>query len=275
MSQPPTGSSREEREEIDRLRAQGQALEAQVQALTRRLAESEHEMEALSSAISHDLRAPLRAVEGFSQILEEDHGATLDPEARGHLQRIRAGAVRMALLIEDLLQLSRLSRAPLDAHPLDLAALADDVVAALLLQAPARAIDVQVARPLPARGDAALLRVVLENLIGNAWKFTAPRPAAAISVGRETRDGQDAFFVRDNGVGFDLAHADRLFAPFQRLHGQADFAGRGIGLAKASRIIARHGGRLWADAALDRGATFFFTLGDGGDGHDDKAATKR
>jgi light-regulated signal transduction histidine kinase (bacteriophytochrome) len=261
MPEPPPPSDKgPDSEETERLRAENRALAAEVQALTSRLAEAQREMDALGYAISHDLRAPLRAVEGFSQILEEDHRDDLDEEARGHLARIRGGAQRLATMIEDLLQLSRLSRAPVGDVPVDLAAAAEEILAAQARRAPARAVAVSVMRPLLARGDAALLRVMLENLIANAWKFTAKQAAPVISVGAETRDGQSVFFVRDNGVGFDMTHAHRLFAPFQRLHGPAEFEGAGVGLAKVARIVARHGGRVWADAASDQGATFFFTL---------------
>jgi signal transduction histidine kinase len=201
----------------------------------------------------------LRAIDGFSKILLDRHAEALDDEGRHFLSRVRAGTVRMAQLIDALLDLSRLGRAPLRAELVDLTDVAQHVVEELRRRDPARAITIEIAAGLSARGDRRLLTIALENLLGNAWKFTGARVAPHIWIGR-TGDATDAFFVRDDGAGFDEAYADKLFAPFQRLHG-AEFEGTGIGLATVQRVIARHGGRIWARAAVGQGATFFFTLG--------------
>ncbi|HMG55271.1 MAG TPA: ATP-binding protein [Kofleriaceae bacterium] len=227
--------------------------------LTERAAQLEatnRELEAFSYAVSHDLRAPLRAIRGFSQILVEDHADSLGG-GRRYLDRIRDAAGRMAILIDDLLRFSQLASSELDRRGFDLAAQARDVVDELRAAEPDRQVDVAIPAALPAHGDARLVRVVVENLLRNAWKFTARRPTAQIEVG--ARDG--AFFVRDNGAGFDAARADKLFTPFHREHAAADFEGHGVGLATAQRVVHRHGGRIWADSAPDRGATFYFTLG--------------
>lgn len=213
------------------------------------------ELEAFSYAVSHDLRAPLRAINGFSQILLEDHVDALG-SGRRWLDRIRAAARRMAGLIDDLLRFAQMATSELERRPFDLAHQARDVIDELRTSEPDRRVDVVIPASLPAEGDARLVRVVIENLVRNAWKFSAKRGDARIEVG--TRDG--AFFVRDNGAGFDSTRADQLFTPFHRLHAATDFEGTGIGLATAQRIVHRHGGRIWADSAPDRGATFYFTL---------------
>jgi PAS domain S-box-containing protein len=214
------------------------------------------ELESFSYSVSHDLRAPLRAIDGFSQALLEDWGSRLDATGRDHLARVRNAAQRMALLIDDLLTLSKVSRAELARQRVDLAALATEVDADLRHAQPGRTVRFVAPGELAAHGDARLLRVVLANLLENAWKFTARRPEATIEVGRA--DG--AYFVRDDGVGFDMAHAKKLFGAFQRLHGMSEFPGTGIGLATVQRIIHRHGGRIWAESAPGAGATFRFTL---------------
>jgi light-regulated signal transduction histidine kinase (bacteriophytochrome) len=227
------------------------------------LAEVEHanqELEAFSYSVSHDLRAPLRAIDGFSEALLQDYGGTLNDEGRGYLERVRSAAQRMAHLIEDLLGLSRITRAPLRRESVNVTAMGRQILAELREREPQRRVESIVAEDLVATADARLLAVVLENLLGNAWKFTAKQPVAQIEVGRDER--VSAFFVRDNGAGFDLKQAAKLFTPFQRLHAETEFEGTGIGLATVQRIVARHGGRIWAEASSGHGAAFFFTLGE-------------
>jgi signal transduction histidine kinase len=223
------------------------------------LGRANKELETFAYSVSHDLRAPLRAIDGFSKILLDRHTGTLDDEGRHFLTRVRAGTARMSQLIDALLDLSRLGRAPLRAENVDLTDVAHNVVEELRRRDPERTVTIEIAEGLGARGDRRLLTIALENLLGNAWKFTGERAAPHIWVGR-TSDAPGAFFVRDDGAGFDETYADKLFAPFQRLHG-AEFEGTGIGLATVQRIVARHGGRIWARAAVGQGATFFFTLG--------------
>lgn len=229
-------------------------------ALVRRLEAANQELEAFSYSVSHDLRAPLRSIDGFSQALLEDYPDRLDPRGVDYLQRLRAGSQRMGVLIDDLLRLSRVTRAEMRREVIDLTATAEAIAAALRHTAPERGATFHIQPGLKTVGDPRLLRVALENLLGNAWKFTAKRAAATIEFGATERNGADAFFVRDNGAGFDMAYAEKLFTPFQRLHGTTEFEGTGIGLATVQRIMARHGGQIWAEAAPDRGATFYFTL---------------
>jgi light-regulated signal transduction histidine kinase (bacteriophytochrome) len=214
------------------------------------------ELEAFSYSVSHDLRAPLRAIAGFSRIIAEDDTGHLLPADRAHLARIEDNAVRMSRLIDDMLSLSRVGRADLVKREVDLAPIAHRVIDRLRSTQPNRDVSIVIESPLVALGDAGLLTIVLENLLGNAWKFTSRRAQARIEVGRK----EDAFFVRDDGAGFDMAYASKLFGAFQRLHSAADFEGTGIGLATVQRIIHRHGGRVWAESAPGAGATFWFTL---------------
>jgi len=234
--------------------------EAEIRARTAQLEAANKELEAFSYSVSHDLRAPLRSIDGFSQALQEDYTARLDEEGRSHLRRVRAATQRMAHLIDDLLHLARVSRAELKSAPVDLSALAQGVVAELRQREPRRAVEFVCADKAQVRGDPALLRVVLENLLGNAWKFTTQRRPARIEFGVAQQDGASAYFVRDNGAGFDMTYADKLFGAFQRLHSAKEFEGTGIGLATVQRIIHRHGGRVWAESAVDQGATFYFTV---------------
>jgi signal transduction histidine kinase len=227
-----------------------------------RLADLEHanrELDAFSYSVSHDLRAPLRAVDGFSKALAEDCSAELGKQGVEYLERIGNGVKRMSGLIDDLLGLSKVSRAPIAPGDVDLSSLATAIVSELRRAQPHRELSVDIARDLVARGDPHLLEVALANLVGNAWKFTSRSEAPRLEVGRQAAD-EPTFFVRDNGAGFDMAYATRLFSPFQRLHAAGEFEGTGIGLAIVQRVIARHGGRVWAEAAVGRGATFFFTL---------------
>jgi PAS domain S-box-containing protein len=216
------------------------------------------ELEAFSYSVAHDLRAPLRGINGFSVALAEELGSGISGDAKDYLERIGAGAVRMGRLIDALLGLARVSRADLTREPIDLTKMAKDVITQLQVGDPARVVTWVVAQELVAYADPQLLRVLLENLLGNAWKFVSKCENARIEFGRSHNDG--TFFVRDNGAGFDMAYVGKLFAAFQRLHSANEFAGTGIGLATVQRIIARHGGRIWADGAVNAGATFHFTL---------------
>jgi PAS domain S-box-containing protein len=219
------------------------------------------ELEAFSYAVAHDLRAPLRAMSGFAQVLLEDYADKLDGEGVDCLREIHANAVRMGALIDALLSLSRVTRTELRREPVDLGAIAREILARLAAAEPGRAVETIIADGLHAQLDPALARTLMENLLGNAWKFTARSARARIEVGAVDHDGERAFFVRDDGTGFDMAYASKLFTPFQRLHSTAEFPGTGIGLATVQRIVARHGGRVWAEGRLGEGAVFYFTMG--------------
>jgi signal transduction histidine kinase len=247
---------------LAQVRASEARLEARVAERTRELTLANKELESFSYSVSHDLRTPLRAVDGFSQALLEDEGGSISQDGRDLLERIRAAAGRMGLLIDDLLQLSRVSRAELRREPVDLSALGREVLEELRRREPERDVTVEVAPGVRALGDARLLRIVLENLLGNAWKFTSKRTGARITLFSEEREGRTDYAVRDNGVGFDMAYASKLFSPFQRLHKPAEFPGTGIGLATVQRIIHRHGGHIEAESSPGQGATFRFTLGE-------------
>lgn len=231
-----------------------------LQEAVRRLAIANSELESFSYSVSHDLRAPLRSIDGFSQILLEEHAAQLDEEGRSHLGRVRAAAQRMGLLIDDLLQLSRVARTPLIRRETDLSALAAELLAELRRGEPDRAVEFDIEPGLVALADANLLRIALGNLLGNAWKFTRQRNPARIRLRAERADGRTTYRLEDNGAGFDMAYAARLFTPFQRLHSSREFEGTGIGLAIVARIVRRHGGDIRAEGELDRGATFAFSL---------------
>ena len=225
------------------------------------LTATNHELEAFSYSVSHDLRSPLRSLDGFAQAVLEDYQDRLDETGRDYLTRIRNAAQRMGSLIDDLLSLSRVTRAELSRARVDLTAMVTEIAASLGEQATGRKVDWLVQSGVAVDGDLRLLRIALENLLGNAWKFTEKTPAATIQFGTTTTpEGRSALFVRDNGAGFDMAHATKLFGAFQRLHGATEFAGTGIGLATVQRVIRRHGGRIWAEGAVGKGATFFFTL---------------
>jgi signal transduction histidine kinase len=218
------------------------------------------ELEAFSYSVAHDLRAPLRAINGFSAALVEDLGPKLEPEARDYLQSIEAGASRMGQLIDALLSLSRVSRTELTREDTNLSELASSVAQQLRATDPRRAVEFVVQPDLRATGDQRLLRALLDNLLGNAWKFTSRVDRARIEFGKASVAGISTYFVRDNGAGFDMAYGEKLFAPFQRLHSASDFPGNGIGLATVQRIVGRHGGKIWAEGAVNGGATFHFTL---------------
>ncbi|HEX3861010.1 MAG TPA: response regulator [Stellaceae bacterium] len=229
-------------------------------ALVEELEWKNHELEAFSYSVSHDLRAPLRSIDGFSQALLEDYGEALPPQGQDYLRRVCAAAQRMGQLIDDLLQLSRVGRAPMERQKVDMSEIAQSIVDGLRRGDASRDAIVQIAEGLIAEGDAGLLRALMENLLGNAWKFTAKaaNPTIEFSATRDT-NGQ-TYVIRDNGAGFDMAYADRLFAPFQRLHTVAEYPGTGIGLATVRRIVDRHGGRIWAEAKVGAGAAFFWNL---------------
>ncbi|HEX6118281.1 MAG TPA: PAS domain S-box protein [Dongiaceae bacterium] len=243
------------------------AAETRIHDLNRRL---EHdnaelvavnkELEAFSYSVSHDLRAPLRAIDGFSQALVEDAGPLLNGEHRSHLTRVRHAAQRMGILIDDLIKLARVTRAELKVDDIDLSVIARQITNGLRETAPGRHAEFIIAPRLQAKADPRLIHVVLENLLSNSWKFTAPRPSARIEFGEVDTAGEIAYFIRDNGVGFDMSYAGKMFGAFQRFHDTREFAGTGIGLATVQRIIHKHGGRIWADSKPDSGATFFFTL---------------
>jgi len=244
---------REREREIERLNVQLERRAVELAAANR-------ELEAFSYSVSHDLRSPLRSIDGFGQALVEDCAAALPSEGHAHVRRMRAATQRMGQLIDDLLQLSRVTRTELRRERVDLSAIAREIAAELARSAPARRVTFEIEEGLVAEGDPSLLRVLLENLLGNAWKFTSKHPAARIGFGRTERGGRPAFFVRDDGAGFDMAYAKKLFGAFQRLHGVAEFAGTGIGLATVHRIARRHGGEILAEGAVEQGATFTFTL---------------
>ena len=218
------------------------------------------ELEAFNYSVSHDLRAPLRGIDGFSKILLEDNEDQLDTQGRDYLRRVGAATQRMGNMIDDLLNLSKVTRAEMRREMVDLSALAKTITAELQQAEPDRGVTFLIAEGMVAKGDAKLLHFVLENLLGNAWKFTSKHPQATIELGVVQDDGEPTYVVRDNGAGFDMTYADKLFGPFQRLHRQEDFEGTGIGLATVQRIISRHGGEVWGEGEVGKGATFYFTL---------------
>lgn len=250
--------------EIEERRKSQEALQrskTQLISQTIELTAANKELEAFSYSVSHDLRAPLRGIAGFSQIVRDQYAGVIDAEGRGYLERVQAGIQRMSQLIDDLLKLSRITRTELAVASVDFAVMARDVVQDIQTNDPSRRnVEWIIPKTLPAFGDARLLRTALENLLGNAWKFCASRERARIEVGSEEQPEGTVYFVRDDGAGFDMAYQDKLFHAFQRLHTTAEFPGTGIGLATVHRIIQRHGGRIWADGKVDQGATFYFTL---------------
>ncbi|HEY9856222.1 MAG TPA: ATP-binding protein [Stenomitos sp.] len=231
-----------------------------IEERTAALEQANQELESFSYSVSHDLRAPLRAIDGFSQILLEDYAASLDDEGRHMLATVRESTVRMGHLIEDILSFSRMGRQAMQTVPFDLAELAREVFEELRAATPDRRLRLVIQEVPPAYGDRALIRQVLVNLFSNALKFTQPRAEAEIRLSGACDGMENRYEVRDNGVGFDMRYADKLFGVFQRLHSEAEFEGTGIGLAIVKRIIGRHGGRVWAESDLGQGATFHFTL---------------
>ncbi len=226
----------------------------------RELGSTNRELEAFCYSVSHDLRSPLRAVDGFGQELLQRYVDQLDEKGQHYLKRIRAGTQRMGQLIDDLLKLSRVTRNEMQRLPVNLTGLAETIAAELRGREPGRAVTFTARQGLTAECDPALIRIVLENLLGNAWKFTSKNPTATITLDQSEVAGQSAFVVRDNGAGFDMAFAGKMFGAFQRMHSDRDFPGTGIGLATVQRVVRRHGGEVWAEGAVRRGAAFFFTL---------------
>lgn len=243
-------------EEVRTLNA---VLEERVRQRTAELEVINRELEAFSYSVSHDLRAPLRTVDGFSLALQEDYSDAVDATGKDYINRVRGGVQRMGQLIDALLQLSRITRAEINREDFNLTSLTESICANLRQENPGRQLEFRVQPSLTANGDPRLIGVALENLLGNAVKFTAKIPAAVVEVGWDP--DQNGWFVRDNGAGFDMTYADKLFNAFNRLHGDKDFRGSGIGLATVARVIRRHQGRIWADSQVDHGATFWFTLG--------------
>ena len=259
------GSEREQATEELRVKAGQMEAEVysraqEVSEANRRLSQVNEELESFSYSVSHDLRAPLRAIDGFSQALLEDQSDRLDDTGRDYLQRVCRAAERMAQLIDDLLQLSRVGRADLLRCPTNLSDIARAVGADLRHRDSGHVIELDIHEGLVVNADPRLMKVVLDNLLGNAWKFTANTARPTVRFGVESRDEGPVYFVRDNGAGFDMTYAGRLFRPFQRLHSEAEFAGTGIGLATVRRVIDRHGGRVWAEGAVGQGATVYFTI---------------
>jgi PAS domain S-box-containing protein len=254
-----TDATRQKKAEAE-IRRLNDVLEARVLARTAELAAANKELEAFVYSASHDLRAPLRAIDGFSLMVIEDAAERLDAADVEHLQRVRAGAQHMGRLIDHLLTLSRAARQDVLRKRVDLSAMATAVLAELRRAAPQRNMEVVIRPDLVADADAGLLEIVLVNLLDNAWKFTSKHAAVRIEVGVVDAGGERAFFVKDDGAGFDMAYAPHLFGAFQRLHGAEEFEGDGIGLAMVQRLVNRHGGRVWAEAEVEKGPTFFFTL---------------
>lgn len=244
------GASRELRESVELLRVAKVATEA-----------SNRELEAFTYSVSHDLRAPLRHISGFSKLLTEEYGSTLTPEAQHHLQRIQEGTQRMGQLVDDLLNLGRVGRQGLRLQATNLKRLIEDVISESLPDTEERQVEWEIDDLPFVECDPGLMKQVFQNLLSNAVKFTRPRSQAVIEVGQKDQEGTPVVFVRDNGIGFNMKYADKLFGVFQRLHRTEDFEGTGVGLATIQRIIQKHGGRIWAEAELDKGATFYFTLG--------------
>ena len=238
-------------------------LEQRVEERTRQLMDANRELETFSYSVSHDLRGPLEIINGFSHILQAEYGSKLDRGAHEYVQQINAATQRMAELIDDLLNLSRVSTTSMHREKVNLSEMAKSIGDQLCRREPSRNVEFVIHNCPPVNGDSRLLRIVMENLLRNAWKYTSHREQARIEIGCEQRVGRTAYFLRDNGAGFDPALADRLFKPFQRLHATSEFPGTGIGLATVQRIISRHGGEVWAEGAVNQGATFYFTLGSG------------
>ncbi len=244
-------------EEVDRLNAE---LEERVNERTAQLELLNNELEAFSYSVSHDLRAPLRNINSFSKSLLIDYANVLDAEGQELLQDIRTATIRMGNLIEDLLNLSRVTRSEMVITTVNLSELANTIIQKFRKAKPDRSVTISIQDEMITQGDNSLLELVLENLLGNAWKFTEKQPDPYVEFGCVEQNNEDVYFVRDNGAGFNMKYSNKLFNPFQRLHKASDFEGTGIGLATVRRIISRHGGRVWAEGQVGEGATFYFTL---------------
>ena len=247
-----------------RLEGEIEILHTDLACRAAELENANSELETFSHTVSHDLRAPLTGITGYADLLREQCGSRLDEQCRGYVEQITAAGERMDQLITALLNLSRLTRAELHQESVDLSDLAQEIAVELRLEAPERKVEFRIEPGVTVSGDMRLLRVVLQNLLGNAWKYTGGKEAAVIEFGTTRTDGGPTCFVRDNGAGFDMALAPKLFGPFQRLHSDMEFAGHGIGLATVERIIRRHGGRVWGEGVRGEGACFYFTLSGGG-----------
>ena len=245
-----------------------QELEQRVLDRTKRLEEINKELETFTISVSHDLRAPLRSIESFSQILQEEYIKQLDDNGKDYLSRIRSSAIRLSGLIDDLLKLSRIARNEIRKEDVNLSHIAHSIIKDFQTTYPERQVDIRIEQDLIACCDPQMIRIVLQNLIDNAWKFTRTRQQACVEFGRmpaanpdkADTDHEYVYFVRDNGVGFDMKYYEKLFSPFQRLHKVSEYAGAGIGLAIVKRIISRHDGKVWGESHLDRGATFYFQI---------------
>ncbi len=246
--------------QLEREIKERKSAEEEIQRTNRELRAANKELEAFSYSVSHDLRTPLRSIDGFSQALLEDYADKLDSTALEHLQRVRRAAQRMAALIDDMLNLSRVTRCELHRETLDLSAMAKLIAAELQEAEPGRRVEFVIESGLAGVGDPQLLRAAMENLLRNSWKYTSGHPTARIEFGRSNEIDKHPFLIRDDGAGFDPRYADRLFGAFQRLHSAKEFPGTGVGLATVQRIIHRHGGEIWAEGAVEQGATFYFTL---------------
>ncbi len=249
------------------LRRLNEELEQRVRRRTAQLEAANKDLESFSYSVSHDLRAPLRAIDGFSQVLLEEYADKLVGPGTDYLQRVRGASRQMAQLIDDLLNLSRVTRSEMRLETVNLSALARAIAAELRRAQPQRQAEFVIADGVTVRGDPGLLRVAMVNLLDNAWKFTNKHPGARIEFGVSRRDGAPVYFVRDDGAGFDMAYADKLFGAFQRLHTAVEFEGTGIGLATVQRVVQRHGGRVWGEGAVEQGATFYFSLDGEGETH--------
>jgi light-regulated signal transduction histidine kinase (bacteriophytochrome) len=266
VANKPGGYTEEDQETLERLAAIMSASRQHREALIKskrtsaELEASNKELEAFAYSVSHDLRTPLRSMDGFSLALLEDYSDKVDEQGKDYLRRVRGSAQRMASLIEDLLKLSRVTRKEMKRQEVSLSSLAWKTADELRESQPGRDVEIVISKGLQVTGDTDLIRVVLENLLGNAWKFTSKQAAARIELGTLEHKSEKAYFVRDNGVGFDMQYANKLFGAFERLHSANEFGGTGIGLATVQRIIHRHGGRVWGEGEVGKGATFYFTI---------------
>jgi PAS domain S-box-containing protein len=235
-------------------------LNEQLATHAQSLEQANKELEAFSYSVSHDLRAPLRSIDGFSQILLDEYQEKIDEQGKDYLRRVRFATQRMAQLIDDMLNLSRVSRGEMNIQEVNISRMVQEITDDLQGIQPERKVEFIIQEGIKVRGDGRLLRIVLENLIGNAWKFTSKHPAAVIEFGMQQQNERPVYFIRDNGAGFNMEYAQKLFGAFQRLHAASEFPGTGVGLATVQRVIHRHGGKVWAEGEVEKGATFYFTI---------------